>query len=340
MKKLFTFFLLVVMFTGIAVAQDIHLSQFYNSDLLLNPAKTGDFDGDYRITANYRNQWREISNPISTYLVGFDKGFHYYTHEFDGGILVARDEFGGFQTVTTKVLLSAAYAYTYKEHNFRGGLQTGMVFNKTNLDNQTFPDQWNFNPGPNQTGFFDPNIPNMENSLNPANNYLDINAGVQWSKKYKKIQPKIGFAANHINRPKNSYFSTFTERLRARKVVHAEMNYIINEKTILQPKLLFMWTTKANDMVLGTNVRHALKNKSITSIYWGAHYRHGVMRLVDAVIPTVGLKYKKFDLGFSYDVNVSSLSNGTKRKSSLEFSLIYIAASSKTRYITIPCERY
>ncbi len=72
MKKHFAFIIFSVVFSLCSIAQDIHLSQFYNSDHLLNPAKVGDFDGDYRIGTNYRNQWREISKPISTYLVAFD----------------------------------------------------------------------------------------------------------------------------------------------------------------------------------------------------------------------------------------------------------------------------
>ena len=39
------------------VAQDIHLSQFYETPILRNPALIGLFNGDYRIQAVYRNQW-------------------------------------------------------------------------------------------------------------------------------------------------------------------------------------------------------------------------------------------------------------------------------------------
>lgn len=337
MKKRCALILFSVIFHCGTKAQDIHLSQYYNSDQLLNPAKVGDFDGDFRFTGNYRNQWREISKPISTYIASFDKAFHYYSHQIDGGILVARDEFSGFQSVTTKVLIAAGYAYEYKENKFRIGIQPGFVFKQTDLSKQSFPDQWNFG-----TGNFDQTSQesNLNTLGNESLNYFDLNIGTQWSKKFKKIEPKIGFALNHINRPKDSYFSKVTERLRARKVFHTEVNYQLTDKVMLQPKLLFMWTAKANDMVLGTNVRHALKNKSITSVYWGAHYRHGVKRLLDAVIPTVGLRYNKFDLGFSYDINVSTLSKNVERKSSFEVSIIYIAASSKSRYITLPCDRY
>lgn len=334
MKRLFT----LILFFGLlceSTAQDIHLSQFYNSDLLLNPSKTGDFDGDYRFTGNYRNQWREISNPINTFIAAFDKGFNYYSQKIDAGILVARDEFSGFGSVTTKILLSLAYGYEYNEHKFRVGIQPGMVFKQTDLNGQSFPNQWDFD-----TGEFNQQTSNQETSLSESQNYFDLNLGLQWSKQFEKLKPKVGFAINHINRPKDTYFSTFTERLRARKVFHTTIDYKFNEKLTLEPKGLYMWTAKASDMVLGTNLRHATKNKNLTSFYYGAHYRHGVKRTFDAVIPTVGFKFKAFDFGFSYDINMSSLSKDVQRKTSFEFSIIYIAASSKPRYITLPCDRY
>src|SRR5258706_6052270 len=42
-------------------AQDLHFSQFFNSPLSTNPANTGFIpDADYRLGANYRNQYSSI----------------------------------------------------------------------------------------------------------------------------------------------------------------------------------------------------------------------------------------------------------------------------------------
>ncbi|HEX8516402.1 MAG TPA: PorP/SprF family type IX secretion system membrane protein [Bacteroidia bacterium] len=321
--------------TAASYAQDIHLSQFYHSDHLLSPAKVGDFEGDYRVTGNYRNQWREISDPISTYIISFDKAFHYYSHEIDGGIMVARDEFTGFNQVTTKVILTGGYGYKYKGHTFRVGIQPGLTFRKTDLSKQTFPVQWDY-----ADGTFNQDLSNQESNISASQYFFDLNLGVQWNKRFGKLEPKVGFALNHVNRPKDTYFNTVTERLRTRKVVHAEVDYHLSPKFILQPKLLWMWTTNANDMVLGTNVRYKLPNKTITSIFAGIYYRHGIKRTLDAAIPVVGCRFKQIDLGFSYDVNVSSLSDNVKRRTTFEFSLIYTAPSLKPKFTALPCDRY
>jgi type IX secretion system PorP/SprF family membrane protein len=317
-------------------AQDIHLSQFYASDHLLNPAKVGNFDGDYRFTANYRNQWMQVAGkPISTYIVSFDKAFHYYSHEIDGGIMVARDEFTGTNVTTTKIVLTGAYGYTWNGHEFRVGIQPGFVFRGSDYGNQSFPSQWEHDEGEFS------GKDNHENSINDNVKEFDLNLGVMWSKKFAKATPRIGFAVDHLNMPKDSYFNQFKERLQIRKVFHGELDFNVSEKLVLEPKLLWMWTAKANDMVVGTNVRYKLDNKTIPSVFVGAYYRNGVMRIADAVIPTIGLSYKKFDLGFSYDVNISSLSTDVKNKrSTLEVSLIYTGPSSKPKLKTLPCDRY
>ena len=55
-------------------AQDLHFSQWFNSPLTTNPANTGFIpDADYRLGANYRNQWSSImSVPYKTMSVWGD----------------------------------------------------------------------------------------------------------------------------------------------------------------------------------------------------------------------------------------------------------------------------
>lgn len=335
MRHLYLIVVFFVSVTSFSYGQDIHLSQFYTSDHLLNPARVGDIEGDFRVIGNYRNQWREISKPISTFIISYDQPFHYYSHEIDFGIMVARDEFVGFDQVTIKYAGSIAYSYLYNGHKLRFGLQGGLVSKSTDLKLQTFPVQWDYT-----SGSFDQNAANMESSLSDTQKYFDLNSGVQWNKKYGKYDITGGFALNHINRPKDTYFGTFTKRLKSRKVAYSEINYEYNDRITLQPKFLMMWTTNANDFLLGSNVKYTLPNKIITSVFGGVFYRHGVKRELDAFYPIIGCSYKQFDFGFSYDFNVSALSKQVKRKSSFEVSLIYTELSSKTKYKVQPCDRY
>ena len=41
-------------------AQDVHFTQFNASPMLVNPALTGAFGGEWRASAIYRDQWRSV----------------------------------------------------------------------------------------------------------------------------------------------------------------------------------------------------------------------------------------------------------------------------------------
>jgi hypothetical protein len=71
--------ILLFVLSSVAVAQDIHLTQYYTNQLNLNPALGGMYEGEYRIVANYRNQWREINTPLTTTMIAGDKKFHFFS---------------------------------------------------------------------------------------------------------------------------------------------------------------------------------------------------------------------------------------------------------------------
>src|SRR5690242_843896 len=64
--------LLLVMKKDVMAQVDPHFSQFYVYPSYLNPALTGVFDGTYRVSGIYRNQWSGITTPFSTPGVSFD----------------------------------------------------------------------------------------------------------------------------------------------------------------------------------------------------------------------------------------------------------------------------
>lgn len=318
------------------LAQDIHFSQFYAFNQNLNPAKIGDHHGDMRLEGIYRNQWRQIGNqPLTTTGIGFDKAFRYYNHEIDGGLMIVRDMFSGFNTICNKLMLSAAYEMRYFGSDWRFGFQTGIVTNSTDLTIQTFPNQWNY-----PAGEFDITLPNGEDNIRGSQMYLDINLGMAWKKQIGKLKAEAGAAVNHINRPKDTYFSQVAERRKMRGVFHGQVDIPLNQQFNLIPRTFWTWTTRANDFLLGSNLRYKTGMSNISYLQAGCYYRHGVNRNMDAVYPVVGITYKAFELGFSYDVNISELKTGIKRPSTFEVSLSYIVPSSRVKYQIIPCDRY
>src|SRR3989344_1189699 len=106
MKK---YLVAIILFCTMQIfAQDVHLSQFYTAQQNLNPALAGFYTGEYRIAGNYRSQWREIGDPITTAVIAFDKKFYFYSDEIDGGIIVIKDQFSGFNQNTHKIFLTGS----------------------------------------------------------------------------------------------------------------------------------------------------------------------------------------------------------------------------------------
>src|ERR1700710_138870 len=93
--------------------QDLHFSQWFNSPLTTNPANTGFIpDADYRIGANYRNQWSAImSEPYRTMSIWGDAQL--LRNKIQNGWLglggvILRDEAGSGNLTSTQAYASVA----------------------------------------------------------------------------------------------------------------------------------------------------------------------------------------------------------------------------------------
>lgn len=333
--RFFNVLIFTLLLAAQSVAQDIHLTQFYTNQHNLNPAMVGMYNGDFRAVGNYRHQWPEINKPITTGMVGFDKKFFFFKDEIDAGIFIANDNYSGFSLNTTKIFVTAGYRKIIKGHEVSAGIQLGGVFKSTDLSSQTFPDQWVY-----QDGIFDPNVSNGEVDLNASQSFFDMNLGFAWSHDFKKFKPTVGFSIFHVSRPKDTYFTEQTERLRTRQSVQVLVDVPINKSFSAEPQFLYMWTTKVSDMVLGGNVKYHFQKSILKHVFLGVLYRGGFGRNSDAVAPVVGARVSNFDVGISYDLNVSKLSAQSSQKTTFELSIIYTAPLFSPKSVAIPCDRY
>ncbi len=314
-----------------AQAQDIHLSQFYTNNMNLNPAMTGNFDGKYRATVNYRSQWSQLSVPIVTAMLGFEKKYDLYTQEIGVGGLIIHDRFSDFNIANSKIFISGSYKRDLGGVELAAGLQLGYVFKRQDFSNQTFPVQWNYD-----IGDFDTTLPTMEMDERTNANYFDMNFGILLSKTWnRKIKTGIGYSAFHVSAPKESFLGN-DFKLKFRSAIHFDAEMRFHEKIYIEPHALFMWTTSTEDLVLGTNLRFQTTKMGIRA---GVFHRGGLPDS-DALIYKVGLLYQTFELGFSYDFNISELSQSTSRKSTYELSFIYTTPNIAPQTESIPCERF
>jgi len=324
--------------------QDIHFSQFYMSPLTLNPALTGVQNCNTRIVGNYRNQWASVlgNAAYNTYSVSYDQKMPVGRYDYFGfGSHITSDVAGqlDFQTLTLK--LSGAYSRRVggdrKKSNYVVvGAEAGV--SQRSLD---FTDaQW---PSQVTDGQHDPNIPSGEGEL--PDNFLfgDVGLGVLWfSVLDKHSNFYIGGALNHLNQANITHFRPDgIEKYFTKSVIHAGGEFPLNSGMSLVPGAVFFSQGPSLEINAGNSFRFNLDNGGADqSFQFGAwmrlarHFTEPI--LVDAIILSTRFDYSNWGIGFSYDINTSSLSEGSRGNGGFEFSMIYLICGPQNRGVYCP----
>ncbi|MBL0146269.1 MAG: PorP/SprF family type IX secretion system membrane protein [Chitinophagaceae bacterium] len=222
MKKKKTLLLLFyIMLSAIANAQDPHFSQYFASPLTLNPAMTGYFKGDYRVAANFRNQWNALGDPFTTSTISYDsKILQNKVVEndiFGVGVMALYDKSlnGGFKNIN--VSASVAYHKTIDEageDNLAAGFQFTYASRAIDIGKLNFASQFNGSG-------FDTNLPTNENFVTTRRNYLDINTGILYTHKTENNEFYIGGSFYHLTRPNTSFLKNEKFKLPLRFTLHS-----------------------------------------------------------------------------------------------------------------------
>lgn len=302
-----------------AFAQDLHFSQFMNSPLITNPANTGFIpEGDYRLGANFRNQWSSImSIPYKTFSAFGD--VQVMRNEDNGwmgiGGVIMRDVAGSGNLTSTKVYGSVAYHQMLNLGSLLSlGFNVGWANKQINVTNLKFPDQFDGH-------FFDSHLPTSVALASNNINYLDIQAGLNYA--YfpdDRTYVNIGFSTMHINRPRESFFDEqpgVSNRIPMRHTAFIKGSFKLNDQWIINPNSYFSLQAKSYEWLLGANARYNLSGDGENILIGGLYYRSS-----DAIIPMVGLGYKDFVFTFTYDATISTLKNYNNSRGAFELSLV------------------
>ena len=312
----------LLMMTAIkAVAQtDPHFTQNYTYPLYINPALAGSADGTYRASAIYRSQWGSLSSLYRTVGVSFDTR----TNKNAGlGINLLNQSAGdgGFNYLT----LSGSYAYTGvkfgKDYSQRivMALQGGIISRRVNPAKFKWGEQWN-----PITGYQESN-PTTQTFSKTFSIVPDIGAGILYfdASSEKKYNLFGGFSAYHLNRPKDPIVTdhqTDLNRIPVRYSMHGGVSFNISSNVRVIPHVLYMRQGTAFEAMAGFYTQINVDEQ--TDFMLGGYYR-----VKDAIAPYVGIDYKNFVIGLSYDANASGLRPLTKNVNSFELTLSYIKRS-------------
>ena len=311
-------------------AQDIHFTQFFTNPLILSPASTGYFQGNYRIGINYKYQW-----PWAT----GQQAFNYHTqaayadfsilenklkHGWMGlGANFLNDDAGDGRLRYMRFGGSIAWHQAFDKEN-RFVLSAGYAFNyiskSVDFDKFYFNNQWVDDQGFNQS------VPNFENPISTRISQIDMGAGLNFNAKVNdKLLLSTTFSMLHLNHPKDHFYNDASE-LNYRYITTLSVEYEINKTLSFNGNAYFTYQSKAYEVVAGGMVGirphdHYKHHISSSTLYAGVYYRYN-----DAVSPIVGYQYKQTRLLINYDVITSKLAIPGKLNGGLEISLVHVGS--------------
>ncbi|MDE3253327.1 MAG: PorP/SprF family type IX secretion system membrane protein [Bacteroidota bacterium] len=313
------------------LAQDPHFSQYFSSPLSFNPALTGYFEGDHRLSINFRNQWANISDPYTTGTLSYDtkimKNRIGANDRWGLGVLALYDQSSGGIYKNTYLSLSTAFQKGLDEYGDQSiglGVQATYAGSAVDFTKITYSNQF--------TGSgFDLGIPSGETIHNQSIHYFDLNAGLLYNfKDDAGNQFTFGAGMYHILKPKLSFFSAQNQSLQPRYTLHAGGNFPMGQTDNLFVSAHFMQQAGNNEYVVGGAYGAGIGNSEM-SIYLGAWLRAG-----DAFYPYAGIRGKDFQLGLTYDITRSDISRIQRYSGSSEISFLYYFTNGE-RKKGIPC---
>lgn len=304
-----------MLWSNFSQSQDIHWSQFDHNPVFQNPANVGRFQGDYRIHANFRDQWRNVTVPFQTFSISGEAKQIY--KDFSVGAFLMNDVAGDGSFRTVEFLPSISYTYKLSSdstHLLRPAVQFGINFRSFDASAFNFDNQWNGQQ-------FDAALSNNENfqTERRTNFTWGIGAGYEFQKgKRERITAGVGLF--NINRPNQGFFGDKIKRdMRFNAFVRAE--YKVGIDWDILPSLQLNLQGKYREFILGSQVRYILIDRlGIYRAIMGGIF----MRSSDAFYLTAGMEYQNWWGGISYDINTSSLMPASRARGGFEFSLRYI----------------
>lgn len=305
MKKIFPLILFYLLsFVFHLRAQDVHFSQFFESPTLRNPALTGIFSGDYKVTANYRSQWGSFVVPFQTAFVsGETKALlHEETKDYlSFGLTGVYDKAGSLDFTSTSVYGAVNYnkalgaeSQTYLSVGLSGAyLQRSFDAAKMRTASQFVG------------GAYTASAATGEQASFSGLHHWDASAGVSLSgAAERRVNYYIGASGYHVGKPQESYYDAALIRLTTRWSGGAGISARLQNGFGLTAHLNYQYQAPYQEIIAGALLSHGfhtLDGARKVTLSVGTFYR-----FADAVIPMVKMEYNNWALTMSYDVTTGS----------------------------------
>ena len=308
MKRIFVVYLGLIIGLGFSKtkAQDHLFSQFFNAPIYLNPSLTGQFDGDFRASMLYRNQWSALGGDLSYINAAADV----YVPKLSGGVGLSFTRSSEGVAYLVKNNIAATYSYTVGGDDFTAnfGLQAGFTNRTIDWSKLVFGDQIDRNTGYVPGSISSAQIPEVTNKF-----FFDPAAGVNFI--YRNAM--VGFSAYHINKPDESFSGT-QARLPMRMALNASLkiplsynyDYMEDEGAFVIPSVVYYKQGNVQSISAGAQFKYKGFN---TGVWYRTNQNGDSDAIVVSLILDVFLRRRdteKIRVGLSHDATTSKLNYG------------------------------
>lgn len=305
--------------------QDMHWTQFNHNPLYQNPANTGNFKGDLRWTANYRDQWRSVSKAFSTVSVGMDGRLLSFRNLSFGGNF-SHDVVGDGALRTLEANFSASYSLRLNNDSTQlisFGVNAGVNNRMVDWNAMKFGSQFN--------GIhYDPTYATNEGFTRSQRTNFNSSVGALYQNflgDRKKIE--VGFAMHNLARPNNGFYDEVIRRP-IRYLLHAQMELPIGFDWDIIPSVQLQFQGKYWELLYGASVRYIIQDRM--GIYRAAFFG-AWNRPIDALMLSGGMQFNSLFVGLSYDINYNKLVPASSTLGAVEIALRYTLFRFKPKNI-------
>lgn len=302
------------------MAQDPNFSLFYNNPTYYNPAMAAINKG-FTFRSNIRNQWMPIPGKFNTYGFSFEGEV---INNLAVGLNVINDVAGEGLLRTSGGVISYSYCPIQNEnHIVQFGMSGGLMNKYIDWSRLTFSDQYDEVLGKIYNSSFIP-------PDNAGYTYVDLGSGLAYQFFYdtkttgffRKMMLNVGASMNHLNRPKDAYFSG-NDYVPIKTVVHSKNQFLLGNYVYTLAGI-FEYQNKFVTRTIGMNFQ--LKS-SLNFGFWSRSGRTINNQRFESYISSLGfiIPIKKiYQMRFTYSVDFTLTKLRTASFGSHEISLVYM----------------
>ena len=302
-----------------AAAQDLHYSQRFKSPLNLSPALAGLYGGEHRFVANARNQWRNVPVDYLSVSGSYDTKLAYEpgVKGFWGiGAQFNYDKAGYSRLALAQLGLNLSRTQRLDDRNLLTlGAQLAGGQRYFDTDDLEFNDQ--YTPGKTTLD------PTQQQFAETSQFYPSVSAGVNWRYQVRESRTfvNVGGGLYHLNTPDVSFADDADDvELEQRASAYVLGTLMLTDRIDLLANYSHQWQGPHREPLAGLRGKFYLENPLVRTLalQLGVHYRFD-----DAIVPVVGANIDNWEVGFSYDLNLSDFDVASNTNGGPELAVIY-----------------